>query len=208
MKLKICGLKEPDNYKEVIELNPDFTGFIFYDKSPRAVDPSLNPFTLEANSNILRVGVFVDAPISFVQKAAITYGLNYIQLHGNESVAYIDELKKHNLNIIKAFRIHSTFDWSSLKPFEDLVDYFLFDTETKNYGGSGIQFNWDLLEKYTGDTLFFLSGGIGAEDIPKVKNLNHSQLYAIDINSKVENYPGHKNIDLIKKSIKALKHEQ
>lgn len=208
MKLKICGLKEPDNYMEVIALNPDFTGFIFYDKSPRAIVSSTDPFALKAKNNIQRVGVFVDAPISFIQQTVTKFDLDYIQLHGNESVTYISELKKHNYRIIKAFGIHSAFEWSILEDYQDIVDYLLFDTSTKNYGGSGIKFNWTLLENYTGNTPFFLSGGISHEDIPSIKKVQHPQLYGIDMNSKLEDYPGHKNIDLIQKSIKALKNEQ
>lgn len=208
MKLKICGLKEPDNYLDVIELEPDLTGFIFYDKSPRAIDADVSPLAFKANKNIQRVGVFVDAEPNYVLEMADRFNLDYLQLHGSESVEYIGELQNHPCGIIKAFGIHAGFDWNSIDKYHEVVDYVLFDTSTKNHGGSGIQFDWSLLENYIGDTPFFLSGGISAADISTIKQVQHPQLYGIDMNSKLEDYPGHKNINLIKKSIKALKNEQ
>lgn len=123
--------------------------------------------------------------------------LQIVQLHGNESAAYCSELKKQNIKIIKVFSIANNFDFENLKPFETVADYFLFDTKGKLPGGNGTKFNWKILQNYSSKKPFFLSGGIGIDEINNIKNLN-LPIFAIDINSKFETEPGLKNIALIK----------
>lgn len=202
IKLKICGMKDPANIKEVGELNPEMLGFIFYQGSKRFIE-DLDPQVLsELPENIGRVGVFVNHELIDVVQIAEKYSLNFLQLHGNESEAYIAALKQQllgsKIKIIKAFGVDENFDFSQLEPYQNVVDYFLFDTQTPDHGGSGKQFNWALLEKYNLSTPYFLSGGIDLESTEALKMINDNRLYAIDINSKFETIPGKKDINKLK----------
>lgn len=192
-KLKICGMKYTENILHASELFPDFLGFIFWKKSPRYFDSEI-PILPES---IQKVGVFVNESLKNVLAAVHKYGLNVVQLHGNESVVYCFELKKHSIKIIKVFPIENDFDFDNLKPFESFVDYFLFDTKGELPGGNGITFNWEILKNYNSEKPFFLSGGIGIDQIENIKKLN-LPIFAIDINSKFETAPGLKNTELIK----------
>jgi len=193
MKLKICGMKYPENIIEASELLPDFMGFIFWEKSARYFDGDI----LKLPESIQKVGVFVNETIENIVDKIQKHQLQIIQLHGNESAAYCSELKKQNIKIIKVFSIANDFDFEDLKPFETVADYFLFDTKGKFPGGNGIQFNWQILKNYNSEKPFFLSGGIGIDEINDIKNLN-LPIFAIDINSKFETEPGLKNVALIK----------
>ncbi len=192
-KLKICGMKYSENILQTSELLPDFMGFIFWKKSPRYFDDDIP----ELPKSIQKVGVFVNESLKNVLAAVQKHGLNLVQLHGNESVVYCFELKKHNIKIIKVFSVENDFDFDHLKPFESFVDYFLFDTKGELPGGNGITFNWEILKNYNSDKPFFLSGGIGIDQIENIKKLN-LPIFAIDINSKFETAPGLKNTELIK----------
>ena len=193
MKLKICGMKNPENIIEASKLLPDFMGFIFWEKSARYFDGDI----LKLPESIQKVGVFVNETIENIVDKIQKHQLQIIQLHGNESAAYCSELKKQNIKIIRVFSIANDFDFEDLKPFETVADYFLFDTKGKLPGGNGIQFNWKILKNYPSEKPFFLSGGIGIDEINKLKNLN-LPIFAIDINSKFETEPGLKNVALIK----------
>jgi len=193
MKLKICGMKNPENIIEASKLLPDFMGFIFWEKSARYFDGDIPKLP----ESIQRVGVFVNEKIENIVDKIQKHQLQIIQLHGNESAAYCSELKKQNIKIIRVFSIANDFDFEDLKPFETVADYFLFDTKGKLPGGNGIQFNWKILKNYPSEKPFFLSGGIGIDEINKLKNLN-LPIFAIDINSKFETEPGLKNVALIK----------
>jgi phosphoribosylanthranilate isomerase len=191
MKLKICGMKYAQNITEVSQLLPDYLGFIFWEKSSRYFDGNLPVIP----QSIQKVGVFVDASLETIISKIEKYDLNAIQLHGNESDAFCLELKSqisNHIQIIKVFSIGENFNFESLKPYEKACDYYLFDTKGKLPGGNGTTFNWEILENYNSQKPFFLSGGIGIDEIEKIKTLN-LPVYAIDVNSKFEIEPGLKN---------------
>lgn len=196
MKLKICGMKYPDNILEVSELLPDYMGFIFWEKSSRFFDGEIPNLP----KSIQKVGVFVNASFDEIVSKIKKHHLDLIQLHGNESVELCMDLKKENIQIIKVFSVNDDFDFKVLEPYEAVCDYFLFDTKGKLPGGNGIVFDWKVLETYPSTKPFFLSGGIGIEEIASVKQLLKTNLpiHAIDINSKFEIEPGLKNIELLK----------
>ncbi|MNL06707.1 N-(5'-phosphoribosyl)anthranilate isomerase [compost metagenome] len=201
-KLKICGMKLPDNVQAVAALKPDYLGFIFYRGSKRFIDGLTPSFVRNLPSGIKRTGVFVNEELNKVAELATLYGLNAVQLHGEEPVKYCIALKgllaDHGVQLIKAFGVDEHFDFNQLKSYENVVDYFLFDTQTPDHGGSGKTFNWKLLDKYTLDKPYFLSGGIGLDSIEQIKNIKDTRLYAIDINSRFELAPGLKDIDKLK----------
>ena len=141
--LKVCGLR--DNIEEVVALGPDYAGFIFYNKSPRYVGGAFKMPDLD--KGIKRVGVFVNESLKEVQLLVGKYDLSFVQLHGNETYDYCGKLKQSGIRIIKAFQIDETFDFGLLHDYESTTDYFLFDTKTSSYGGSGKTFNWDFVKK-------------------------------------------------------------
>ncbi len=211
MKLKICGMKY--NTSEVAALQPDYLGFIFYDKSPRnfeGVIPDL-PKTIK------KVGVFVNADINFIQTKVEEHNLDYIQLHGQESPEYLKNLLRIISDsfiklpkIIKVFSVKDEFDFSQLRPYKNLVDYYLFDTKGKLPGGNGYTFNWDVLKDYPSTKPYFLSGGIGLDEMNNILSFLQREeskyCHAIDINSKFEINPGLKNINELEKFIYELQY--
>ncbi len=208
MKIKVCGLKYPSNMNELINLPIDFVGFIFYKNSPRYINDEISfDFIRTIPSHIKKVGVFVNSDSYSIINSIAHYNLDFVQLHGDESVVFCDEIKPY-VKVIKAFQIHDLFDFSILEDFEPYVDYFLFDTASKDYGGSGQSFSWQLLEKYTLNTPFFLSGGISEFSIDELLKINHKQLYAIDLNSKFEIVVGLKDANKIKSFITKLKQHE
>ena len=191
-------MRDADNIREVEMLGIDMMGFIFWPKSSRCV--SQRPDYLP--KHVKRVGVFVDEDPEQVKQLAADYGLDYIQLHGQESPAYIFQLG--GLHIIKAFNIATVEDLQQTQPYEGLVDYFLFDTKGKSVGGNGEKFNWDVLDAYQGSTHFLLSGGIGPNDAANVKAFHHPKCIGIDLNSRFEMTPGHKDINKLKRFLEQL----
>ncbi len=206
MKIKICGLKEAENIKHVSEESPDFMGFIFYPKSSRFVGEEFSKTALAGiPGNITKTAVFVNETVENILKTVHKYGFEAVQLHGNESPAVCNQLKQHNLIVIKAFAMDASFDFATLLPYEKLCDYFLFDTKTKHFGGSGESFDWNLLGQYKLETPFFLSGGLGVENLEAVLKLKHDKLYGLDFNSRLEDKPGFKNIRLINKVLDTIR---
>ncbi len=205
VRLKVCGMKY--NTQEVAALQPDYLGFIFYEKSPRNYDGEI----VTLPENIKKVGVFVDADIAFAKAHIEKYNLDIIQLHGSESPEYIQELlapspkqgkvssqevKTEGVEVWKVFSIKDTFDFDRLTPYEGTVNAFLFDTKGKEKGGNGYTFDWSVLKKYPSKTPFILSGGIGLEEIDNIKEILATDLpiLALDVNSKFEDTPGQKNV--------------
>ena len=199
VRIKICGMKYPDNILEVSQLLPDYMGFIFWEKSSRFFDGEM-PILPDS---IQKVGVFVDATLEEVLSKVNTYNLNLVQLHGKESPEFCMALKQKNIAIIKVFSVNDDFDFEVLKEYEAVCDYFLFDTKGKLPGGNGITFNWDILKKYHSAKPLFLSGGIGIDEINEITTLN-LPIYAIDVNSKFELEPGLKNIQLCRNALQCI----
>ena len=224
MRIKICGMKYQDNLIDIAELQPDYLGFIFYEKSARF----FNGIIPKLPKNIKKVGVFVDASIEEIVEKVEHYGLDLVQLHGKESVVFCLDLKaclverSRNLDsknpasqtladgcqvpavagIIKVFSIKDHFNFDQLTAYESVCDYFLFDTKGQLPGGNGYTFNWEVLKNYPSTKPYFLSGGIGLEEIHNLNEFLRRQesqyCHAIDINSKFEIEPGLKDIILLK----------
>ena len=196
--IKVCGMRNADNIREVEALGIDLMGFIFWPKSSRYV--SELPSYLPTKSK--RVGVFVDASISDIMTTADTYKLDFIQLHGQESPSFITQLRPHlpiGVKMIKALNIATANDLDKAKQYEGIADYLLFDTKGKSVGGNGEKFDWSVLEAYKGQTPFLLSGGIGPDDAERVKAFHHPKCIGIDLNSRFESSPALKDIDKLKK---------
>jgi phosphoribosylanthranilate isomerase len=231
MKLKVCGMKYVENIQQVAALQPDYLGFIFYEKSKRNFEGIIP----ELPKSIKKTGVFVNEMLEIVISMVEEYRLEAIQLHGDESAAYVlalqnqlearralfieenKQIKKkknqhyisnHKVEIIKVFGIKDAFDFDLLKPYLELVDFFLFDTKGKERGGNGTKFDWQVLENYPFQKPFFLSGGIGLEDVDNILSFLSRQesnyCYALDINSKFEITPGKKNIEELTRFKKEL----
>lgn len=192
MKLKVCGMREPDNIEALSGLKPDYMGFIFWAQSKRFVEKE----TPQIPAEIKKTGVFVDATVDYIQSCIETHHLNAIQLHGKETPQYCALVKSFGKEIIKAFSVATDFDFKTLEAYENSCDYFLFDTKGELPGGNGFGFDWSILKNYPYTKPFFLSGGIGPNDIPKLKKILKTDLpiHAIDVNSKFESQPGKKEI--------------
>lgn len=197
--IKVCGMREAENIREVEALGIDMMGFIFWPKSGRYV--SEQPEYLPTKCQ--RVGVFVDEDPGLVKRIANSYGLDYVQLHGSESPAYIFQLG--GLHVIKAFNIATVEDLEQTKTYEGLVDYFLFDTKGKSVGGNGEKFDWSVLSNYEGDTPFLLSGGIGPDDAARVSSFRHPKCVGIDLNSKFESSPAFKDVTTLSRFLNEIK---
>jgi len=204
LKIKVCGMRDAGNITAVAELAPDFLGFIFYRQSPRFVgDDFLLPTALP--SSVKRVGVFVGERIDVVLEKVQAHSLDYVQLHGGEDRGTCIQLKEAGVGVIKVFSIDDSTDFREVIPFGEVVDYFLFDTKGKLYGGNARRFNWQLLAQYAGTTPYFLSGGIGPEHVGDIMQLQDDRLFAIDINSGVEERPAFKDIEKVKAIAALLK---
>ena len=190
-------MKYADNITELVKLPIDFMGLIFYPRSPRYVNSlQLMP---DFPPQIKKTGVFVDADMDFIRRNVNNYQLDYLQLHGSESPAYCAVAKQlFHLPIIKAISISQTSDFAKTNDYENCVDFFLFDTKTALYGGSGTKFDWSIINEYNEKKPFFLSGGIGADDVLAISAIKHPMFYAIDLNSKFETSPGLKDMDKLK----------
>lgn len=202
MKVKVCGMREASNIGDLGKLEVDFIGFIFYNRSSRCVEQFPN---IDIPKTIKRVGVFVNATIAEIEQKARFFNLDYIQLHGEESPEFCQQLKNRNYSLFKAFAVDDTFDFQRLESYENCCDYFLLDAKGASYGGNGIQFDWQVLDEYKSSKPFFLSGGIDLESIESVLNLKVPQLYGIDVNSKFEISPALKDVPKLKKLITQIK---
>ncbi|ROI14745.1 phosphoribosylanthranilate isomerase [Epilithonimonas hominis] len=205
-QVKVCGLTKLNQIKELIDLKVDFLGFIFYEKSPRYV---LNHLSLEQISEInhqAKVGVFVNEDLEKIIEISGQADLNFIQLHGNETEEFISELRQKlnlKIGIIKVIRIGNLTEnlESKILNLKSKIDYLLFDTDSKAFGGTGKTFDWNFLNEIKIPIPYFLSGGISLENIHQLSTINH-QPFALDINSKFEIEPGNKDINKIKEFIK------
>ena len=209
IRVKVCGMNNPDNVKEIAELRPDIMGFIFFPGSPRYVgnEPEMILFN-SVPPGIKKTGVFCNEDNHKILDLSIHTGLDMIQLHGDESSIACLQLKSSGLSVVKAFNIDGDFDFESLNQYMPGCDYFLFDTKSEKPGGSGKKFSWEKLKEYYLDKPFFLSGGISPYDVTEIKSIYNRGLFAVDINSKFETAPGIKDAISVKTFINALKNDQ
>lgn len=191
VKIKVCGMRDLTNILEVDGLKPDYIGFIYYDQSPRYVGPEFKVPALKKKTK--RVGVFVNQPIDFIFRQVEKNMLDAVQLHGDESPEFCSLIKSRGITVIKAFSIDADYEFSSTQVYQYKADFFLFDTKGRNYGGTGQVFDWSQLKKYASPTPFFLSGGLSEENISKIADIQNPSLYAVDLNSGVEDAPGLKS---------------
>ena len=198
MKLKVCGMKQENNILDVADLQPDYMGFIFYEKSPRNFTVDIP----ELPEGIQKIGVFVNATLDVIVSKIEQHDLQGVQLHGEESPEFCEQLKAYDIVIIKVFSMKNQFDFKVVEPYQEFCDYFLFDTKGKEPGGNGYTFNWNLLKKYTLNTPYFLSGGLGMENMDELllflKRPESRLCCTLDINSKFETVPGFKDITKLK----------
>jgi phosphoribosylanthranilate isomerase len=195
LKIKVCGMRDPENISGVVDASPDYLGFIFYPKSKRFVrfEPSLEILDL-IPVPVKKVGVFVDETPEKVLEICRTWKLDVVQLHGHETPEYCKQIHDTGYIVFKAFSVDELFDFSDLKVYSGVCDYFLFDTKGNLPGGTGQKFSWKLMANYTGNVPFFLSGGIGSEDVEAIQNVQHPQFFGVDINSGFELSPAVKDI--------------
>lgn len=195
MKIKVCGMRQGQNIKALGKLKPDYMGLIFYPKSSRFVNNDKAVSILKAiPAKTEKVGVFVNEHLLQIIETCNLFNIRTIQLHGDENPKYCEDLKSLGFTIIKAFGISEHFNFEILEKYKACSDFFLFDTQSKNYGGTGIKFDWTVLQKYDNDKPIFLSGGIGPEDTESVLSIKDLNLHALDLNSKFELEPGIKDI--------------
>jgi Phosphoribosylanthranilate isomerase len=208
MIVKVCGMCDPDNIRDIANAGADWIGMIFYDKSPRYVGNAsdvLKDEIVAYNKELKKVGVFVNATFEDIIETRRAYRLDYIQLHGNEEPELCDALKKQGVNVIKALSIASEEDVKAADAYVGHVDFLLFDTKCEGYGGSGKQFDWSVLDAYTGETPFILSGGLKPDSAMPVKAFSHHRMAGVDINSGFEISPALKNVDSVAGFIKNIK---
>lgn len=206
-KIKICGMKFPENIVEIAAFQPDYLGFIFYEKSPRNFDNKIP----ELDKSIQKVGVFVDASFEEIEEKVNEYKLDLVQLHGDESPEFCSKTESTLVKVIKSFSVDNQFNFKNLEKYKTTCSYFLFDTKGKQYGGNGTTFDWQLLKQYQLDKPYFLSGGISPESEVELKTFFQKEYaqkcVAIDLNSQFEIEPGHKNPDTLKTFIQNLKQQ-
>lgn len=222
MVIKVCGMRDARNIREVSQLGIDMIGMIFYPKSPRYVEmqsshAGIIPDYVKEDINIkssktpARVGVFVDDMVQNIVTRVVNYHLDYIQLHGNEPREMCENLRltlnpdiRPGIKIIKAISVSDASDIQKYKEYVGAVDLFLFDTKCKTVGGSGQQFDWQVLEQYDGEVPFLLSGGIGPEDASRLHAFHHPKCIGIDLNSRFEIEPGVKDVEKLKGFLNAM----
>ena len=198
-------MRNPQNITGIAALNPDYLGFIFYEKSKRYVGEDFDEAaTYHLPKGIKKIGVFVNASMEYVLSKVKRYGLDLVQLHGEESPEFCRDLQRNNIPVIKVFAVGQTFDFSVLEPYKPHCNYFLFDTKGKEKGGNGMVFNWEVLKDYDNEKPFFLSGGLSLENVGKVKELQGLNIVAIDVNSGFEVAPALKDVEKVKQLMQVI----
>ncbi|MEX2513676.1 MAG: phosphoribosylanthranilate isomerase [Cyclobacteriaceae bacterium] len=209
MIIKVCGMADPDNIRGLLDLGIiDWVGMIFYPPSKRYLPSFGFPPEDYLSINIPKVGVFVNAELKNIAEKVKLYGLQKVQLHGDESVDFVKEVKDQlGVEVIKVFRVGAHWDWKVLLPYENWVDRFLFDTDGPTYGGTGSRFNWEILKDYKLNKPFLLSGGIDKDSIAALMECYRKTpaMEGIDINSKFEFQPGKKNLEMINQFASQIK---
>jgi phosphoribosylanthranilate isomerase len=213
MKIKVCGITSSEQLEKLREIGADYAGLIFYEGSNRFAGERIKNSKLKIqNTDIKKIGVFVNAELNVVKKTIKDFRLYGVQLHGDETDEFCLELMDKT-KVIKAFRIGEAQNIDELvKPFHSVCDYYLFDTsqtkhseqEKKVYGGSGEKFDWNILQQAKISKPFYLSGGIAVDDVEKIKQFHHPFFYAVDINSRFETEPGVKNMEKVQSFINSF----
>jgi len=199
MRIKVCGLRDPENLLALMALQPDYVGFIFHETSPRFVGETLDPEVVKnLPRTVKKVGVFVNASIDQIVRTVKRYGLDYAQLHGDETPDFCRNLQFKGVNIIKAFSIDAEFNFTKLNNFKPHCDFFLFDAKGIHRGGNGQAFDWGLLRRYDNEKPFFLAGGIDLDNAEGAAELTGLKLHALDVNSKFETDPGLKDLEKVR----------
>ena len=199
-------MRDPENISGVIAALPEYLGFIFSPKSKRFVGFEPLPEVLSVvPDSVKKAGVFVDEAPEKVFEIYRNWNLNVIQLHGNETPEFCQQIQDLGITVFKAFSVDEQFDFERLNAYSGVCDYFLFDTKGQLPGGTGKKFNWQLLENYKGDVPFFLSGGIDSDDIDAIRQFSHPQLFGIDINSGFEISPALKDVGKVKCFISGIR---
>jgi phosphoribosylanthranilate isomerase len=198
--IKVCGMRDSANIRKVSELNPDYMGFIFYPKSKRYVGD--NFVVPEIPNAIIKVGVFVNESTEVISRLAKKFSIDHVQLHGDETPLQCDELKALGFTVIKAFGVSEDFDFDVLGLYKSVCNYFLFDTHGQNYGGTGVSFDWDVLQKYDQEVPFFLSGGLSLANAENALKINGMNIHALDVNSNFEIEPAVKEVAKLDKLFK------
>lgn len=201
MIIKVCGITEAAQFNWLDELGIAMIGLNFYPQSKRFINQPLAGISRSSTAD--KVGVFVNPELSYLLEKVDEYNLDMVQLHGNESEAFCEEVSQH-IAIIRAFGVDENFSFADTESYLNSARYLLFDTKSSAYGGSGKKFNWHKLSEYQFDKPFLLSGGIQLEDIPAINELKFSMLAGIDINSGFEKSPGIKDLDKIKIMMKLI----
>ena len=209
LKIKVCGMRDPENISGVADALPDFMGFIFYPKSKRFVGTDFSIESLKTiPESVKKAGVFVDELPEKVLEICQDLKLQVAQLHGGESPEYCRQIRNSGLTVFKAFSVDEQFDFEKLKAYSGVCDYFLFDTKGHLPGGTGQKFNWQLQENYKGEVPFFLSGGIGPDDLEAIKHFSHPRWHGIDINSGFELAPALKDVEKVNQFIFKIRNNQ
>ena len=213
MIIKVCGMKESENMIRLAELKPDYMGLIFYPLSGRYAGKADKNVLASLAPSIKLTGVFVDQKPEEIVDKVLEYQLDAVQLHGKESPDYCLLLRaalntrqpQKRVELIKAFGISPGFNFSDLDPYNDCIDFFLFDTKTAGHGGSGLSFDWKILDQYSGNKPWFLSGGLSPENIREISNFAFKNLYGLDLNSRFEIEPGIKDINSLRSAFQLIR---
>lgn len=211
MRIKVCGMTSTEQVLQLDDMGVEFAGFIFYPKSPRYVHKFMPQAEIKKikGKHINKVGVFVNAPVEEVLQTVDDCGLYLVQLHGDETPKYCEKIANY-VGVVKAFRLREEDNvlWK-VKDYMDIADMFLFDTEGAGYGGTGKQFDWNILRGLNIGKPFFLSGGIGPDDVGKLKEFSgepvSKDLFSADVNSKFEIAPGIKDMDKLRAFVQSIK---
>ncbi|MFC2112085.1 phosphoribosylanthranilate isomerase [Bacteroidota bacterium] len=193
LKIKICGMRDPGNIREIGKLFPDYMGFIYYPQSKRYAGELSASDISDLPETIQKTGVFVNTPPQESLTLCRKMNLDTVQLHGTESPDVCKLMRHSGLKVIKAFNIGMDTDFSGMRDYLESCDFFLLDTAGGGYGGTGLKFDWMRLKEYEFEKPFFLSGGIGPTDADSILELSHPELYGVDLNSRFEKEPGVKN---------------
>ena len=206
LKIKVCGMRDPENILGVVIALPDFMGLIFYPQSKRFAGMQPISEILDViPPAVKKVGVFVNETTLKVMEVCQNWKLDVVQLHGQESPEYCKKIQESGATVFKAFSVDEQFDFEKLSAYSSVCNYFLFDTNGSLPGGTGLKFNWQLLENYKGEVPFFLSGGIDPGDLEAIKKFRHPMLYGIDINSGFEISPALKDVKKVNKFITGIR---